>query len=144
MPASPLDLLNLAKNLQAGADNETALRCSVSRAYYAALHRVAEVFDPREHSDQRERESSHVEIASRAELYAKGPNPGRLSAGEIAKMWPKFKRLRVKSDYFLDQDVVDADSVQAINRCERVMALCDDVLQKRSLTDCSSANSTTD
>lgn len=132
MSASPLDLLSLAKNLQASANNEAALRCAVSRAYYAALHRVAEVFESRDLSDQRARESSHVEIVSRAEIYAKGPHPGRQCAGEIAKMWPKFKRLRVTADYELQQDVLTTDCTDAISRCERVMALCDDVLHKRA------------
>ena len=133
MPISSLELLALATQLQASGANEAAWRCAVSRAYYSALHCVAQVFEPREPSDQRERESSHVEIANRAEVYAKGPTPGRFCASEIAKMWPKFKRLRVCSDYYLDQDVTALESADAISRCERVRALCDEVLAKRAL-----------
>jgi uncharacterized protein (UPF0332 family) len=134
MPISSLDLLALAKLLQTSGANEVALRCSVSRAYYSALHCVAEVFEPREPSDQRERESSHVEIIARAEVYAKGPNPARSCASEIAKMWPKFKRLRVRADYRLDQEVPASESAESILRCERVMALCGEVMQKRELS----------
>jgi len=132
MPTSSRELLALARKLQANETSEAALRCAVSRAHYAALHHVAAVFEPRTPSDQRKSESSHEEIIARAEVYGKGANLGRLCALDIAKMWPKFKRLRVKADYDLYQHLSIQECADSITRCEMVMSLCDEVVQKRA------------
>ena len=130
MPTSPSDLLALAKRLQVEDDSEVSLRCAVSRSYYAALLKADATFPQRDLKPTRAGESSHEKIIGRAQVHGNGVHPGRTSALTAAKLLPKLKRTRVKSDYHLDDMVSVAECNEAIIRAESIMASCDDVAKK--------------
>lgn len=130
MTTSTLEILALAKTLQKNADgSEVALRCAVSRAYYAALHTADNIIPGRVAGEVRQ-ESSHECIIGRAQVYGKGVNPGRGAAQTIAKLLPKIKRARVRADYRLHEDVSASDCADVIVTAEMVIDECGVVNQK--------------
>lgn len=132
MPTNPDELLKFAQKIHSEAEDEPAFRAAVSRSYYAALHCVKQTFEPRNTNINPKQESSHEEIIGRAEVYGKGANPGRIQAGTIAITLKKFKRMRVISDYELNQEIGITDRSDALTRCERLFTLCSEIKQKRS------------
>lgn len=131
MPTNPDELLKFAQKIHSEAADEPAFRAVVSRSYYAALHCVKQTFEPRNTSANLKQESSHEEIIGRAEVYGKGLNPGRVQAGTIAITLKKFKRMRVVSDYELNQAIGITESNEARTRCERLFKLCSEIEQRR-------------
>jgi uncharacterized protein (UPF0332 family) len=134
MSVSPLEILNLAKTLQGFSKAEANARCVISRAYYAALHRVEITFEKRADQYRVDGESSHQEIISRAKVYGSNLNPGRTSAAEIAKMMPKMRRTRNSADYELAIQLPTEQVADTVARAERVFALCDEIEKKRLTT----------
>lgn len=132
MPSSARDLLALAERLNTAQSDEAALRCAISRAYYAALHTVDATFDPRISAGPKRPLSSHEEIASRAEVYAKGANPGRQPAASLVKLLLTSKRQRVRADYHLSDTLTLRDSSDNLSRCVRIIALCGQVVEQRT------------
>lgn len=130
MTTNTHDLITLAKSLRRDSVDEATLRCAVSRSYYAALHKADEVFPLRDPNARRVGEGTHEQIIARAQAHGNSVNPGRTSAQNVAKLLPKMKRLRVKADYHLDEDVNVQECDEAIQRAEYVINECDQIDKK--------------
>lgn len=129
MPTSPFDLFTLAERMQSEVGNEAALRCAVSRSYYAALMLADSVFPERKggtHGDK----GSHEKVIDRAVVYGTGVNPGRTSAAQVGKILPKIKRARVRADYYLSETITATESSEALQMAQIVMECCGDVAKK--------------
>ena len=108
---------------------EAQLRCSVSRAYYAALHSVNCLF-PKKVTDVRlDGESSHAEIIGRVTRYGAGLNPGRTSAAFIAKQLPRLRRERNRADYELGHEFSRKEVSEVLTRVKAVLDSCGDVVR---------------
>ncbi len=129
MSSSPLDVMDIAERLQVEVDNEAALRSAVSRAYYAALLTADQTFPHRDNANQGG-ESSHEKIIARAQVYGVGANPGRGPATSVAKLLPKIKRVRVKSDYHLGDTVSETECQDTVVRAKQVISWCDEVTDR--------------
>ena len=130
MSCGPSDLFSLATRL---VENDQAceaqLRCSISRAYYAALHSVNTLF-PKQSTDVRmDGESSHAEIIGRVKRYSAGANPGRTSAAFIAKQLPRLRRERNMADYHLESELSCDEALGVIERVKAVLNHCNDVVR---------------
>lgn len=131
MSVSPPDFLALATRLNTQGCDEITRRCVVSRAYYAALHAVANTFDARPQEVGEQGESSHARVIGRARTYANTLNPGRTNAAQIAKLMPKLRRTRNRADYELDDEFSAQDCDDVALRAATILALCDEVARVR-------------
>lgn len=133
MPCSPLEILTVAKHLQAQSGDEATRRSIASRAYYAALHQTKDTFSPVQTSALAH-ESSHEKIIARAFIYGNSRElkPGRSSAAMIAKTLNKLRRKRNEADYQLDDAFGEGTEIDCLARAEAVMALCAEVAGKMS------------
>ncbi len=131
MSTSPHDLLKLAENLRQQEANESALRCAVSRAYYAALHQVQRVFEQRSQNARINGESSHAEIIGRATAYGNTLSPGRENARTIATYLTRMRHVRNQADYDLDGNFLILECDRVIERSRSVLSLCNEVIEKR-------------
>jgi len=132
MPVTPAELLQLSKELQAMNGPEAMQRCVVSRAYYATLHATDLTFPRTDQSVRIDGESSHAEIIGRAVVFGKSLKPGRSSAALIAHALPRLRKFRNAADYRLHEPLSARDYADVVVRAERVLQLCEDVLQKRA------------
>jgi hypothetical protein len=132
MPCSPRDLLDLAIAQCAAASKEAEHRCVMSRAYYAALHEVANVFDARKTLSTVAGESTHQQIIGCAKAYSNNNNPGRMYAAEIAKLMPRLRRARNVADYDLNDEIQPSASRDMLDRVSKILSLCNDVQRLRS------------
>ncbi len=132
MPTSPSELLGLAVQLHLAGTDEATRRCVVSRAYYASLHAVDQAFTRVPGATRQNGESSHAEIIGRVTAYGNGLNPGRSEARTIAQVIPGLRRLRNRADYRVEEAFTADDCRGVIERAGRVLALCQDVINKRS------------
>lgn len=131
MGCVPTDLFELASRLAQEDACEAQRRCSVSRAYYAALHSVDSLF-PKQATDVRiDGESSHAEIIGRVMRYGAGLNPGRTNAAFIAKQLPRLRRERNAADYHLDKALGHAEVADVIARVRAVLNSCGEVARLR-------------
>lgn len=129
MPCTPLDLLELASSLHDSQIGEAHERCAISRAYYAALHKVEATFPVRA-AFKPDHESSHAEIIGRATAYGNSLQPGRTDANELAYIISRLRRARNQADYKLQQVTSHDEAANVITRAKRVLQLCDNVAQK--------------
>ena len=107
---------------------EITRRACISRAYYSSLHGVQDGFEIEIEPDQ---PSSHKAIIDALTLQSRKPGQGRTNAVILAKLLPKLKRLRVKADYRLDDDVTADDVIRALATAKEAIEKCDDVIRLR-------------
>lgn len=132
MSCNHTEILELAKQL-AGQEkcSEVHNRCAISRGYYACLHLFEQTFQPHPGEMRQDGESSHAVILRRARDYARGANPGRLVAAELAKTMSRLKTDRNDADYKLDIDIPKKSVFEAMERAESIVKGCADVEQRR-------------
>lgn len=132
MPVSPAEILQLSRELQAMDGSEVLQRCVISRAYYATLHATDLTFPRTEGSVRIDGESSHAEIISRAVVFGKSVKLGRTSAALVAQALPRLRKFRNHADYRLHEPLSAREYADVVVRAERVLQLCEDVVQKRA------------
>lgn len=132
MTVKPRDLLDQALALQSGAGEANA-RLAISRAYYAALHRVIEIL-PDESKKADDEGNTHARVIAAVERLAKSVTPGRQAAIQIARALRQLRRARVLADYELDQVLPPTELELSIGRVQLVFDLCADVERLRSAT----------
>lgn len=118
------DFLNFARSLRGIDKPEIDLRCSASRAYYGALHRVDETFKEFGLPVNGRKESSHDRIIGKALHHAKQKKPGKNEAALIASLLPQVKEVRNAADYKLGQDFPLAILDSAMRHVDEVNRLC--------------------
>lgn len=132
MSCNHTEILELAKKLAEEAEcSEAQNRCAISRGYYACLHLFEKTFLPNAEEVRMDGESSHAVIIRRARDYARGPNPGRLVAAELAKTMARLKSHRNDADYNLNIDVSKISVSEFMVRVESVINGCADVERRR-------------
>ncbi|MGX5661571.1 hypothetical protein [Diaphorobacter nitroreducens] len=133
MSCSHTDLLELAKRLAENEErSEVQNRCAISRGYYACLHLFELTFQPGPDEMRMDGESSHAVIIRRARDYARGPNPGRLVAAELAKTMARLKSDRNDADYKLHKNISRVSVSEAMARVESIMDGCAVVENRRN------------
>jgi hypothetical protein len=132
MTISPHDILALAKDLQTSAKNEAEIRSAVSRAYYAAMLLTRDTIEDRRslNNFSDNQDSTHKKIEAIAHTWGVGPNPGRGAASRIAKLLPSMKRLRVRSDYWLDDTITQRECDDLVAQVDVVMSSCAEITKK--------------
>lgn len=104
------EIIGLATNLLQVVDgvspDEATLRCSTSRAYYAALHAADRSLpdDLTVTAEQRRGRSSHQAIIDAVVRWAKSTRPGRTEAITVARNLPKLRDARKNADYNMRSD----------------------------------------
>jgi len=119
MSTSVKEIIELAESLLESvqeSSNEAVLRCSTSRAYYAALH-AASLSLPDElqvSTEEKKGKSSHQVVIDAIVLWAKSLKPGRQEAITMARNLPKLKDARKHADYRLKADFTVEDARQSL------------------------------
>lgn len=119
------ELLCLAKELRAQG-NETAWRCSISRAYYAAFHHADTWHSslPSAGNLPGNPGGKHHDLAGRMTNPSLPNSDARrklsVSAGYILR---ESHRMRVKADYLLSEDITALEAEQLLTSAERVVAI---------------------
>ena len=122
MSTCPADLLHWASTTFAANDQcEVTARACISRAYYSSLHGAKESFNIAINPDQ---PSSHNAVIDALARKSRAPGQGRSSAITMVKLLPKLKRLRVKADYSLNEDIVADDVKRALSTAKVVLDCC--------------------
>lgn len=129
MSICPAELLHWA-NTTFAANNqcEVTARACISRSYYSSLHGAKEAFDIEIDPDQL---SSHKAVIEELERKSRAPGQGRSNASTMVKLLPKLKRLRVKADYSLGEDIVTDDVNRALSTARAVLDCCDEAKRLR-------------
>lgn len=130
MSVKPRDLLDQAVGLKSGT-GEVSARAAISRAYYAALHRVGEILDESTAKEDDEG-NTHLKTIAAVERLAKRVTPGRQAAIQIARVLRQLRRSRVLADYQLEEDVPEHEVEVTLARAQKVFELCDDVERLRA------------
>lgn len=122
MSCSPQEFLSLAQKLCNSAE-EIERRCSVSRAYYAALHWAKEKQDrcPEVHRDTIYG-GTHEEVIQRFLQHTEST-----TAKRIGYMLRDMRNKRESADYELSGLCVESDAQYQISAAERVKKLVDTV-----------------
>jgi uncharacterized protein (UPF0332 family) len=116
MSTSVSDIIGLASRLveskDGNAPEEVELRCSTSRAYYAALHAAEQALpsDLTVTPAVKRGRSSHQAIIDAVVLWAKAVRPGRQEAISVARNLPKLRDARKKADYSMGADFTLEDA----------------------------------
>jgi uncharacterized protein (UPF0332 family) len=132
MPTTPAETLDSAIKIGLlGNPTEADVRSAVSRAYYAALHGVADVFTGSGLSHEK---SSHEIIIERAESYGRSLNPGRTEAQQAARKLKMFKRIRKEADYHLELDFPPVETARAIEMSKAIIEFCSIIKAKQTTT----------
>jgi uncharacterized protein (UPF0332 family) len=121
MSATPSEVFELASSLlKSGVDGvptgEVTLRCSASRAYYAALH-AADLSLPSDltiKAGDRKGKSSHQAVIDAVIVWAKAIRPGRTEAGTVARNLVKLRNFRKKADYHLESGFTENEAAEAL------------------------------
>lgn len=128
MSIQPSQLLELAGRLiEAPCESERQevdLRCSTSRAYYAALHAADDSLP----SDlaltiaERRGKSSHQAVIDRVTLWSKGCRAGRTEAIFIARNLARLRDYRKKADYGTDHNFSFEEASSALRLARETVA----------------------
>lgn len=121
MPTDCGAILDVAREL-AKRDGEAFHRSAVSRAYYAAMHRVVSALPPEFALNEAERRSgsSHEAVIQALTAWGKSVTPGRQNARYASYKLPKLKAARKHADYVLNMDVTQEMANEAIDWAEEV------------------------
>lgn len=120
MSVSTRDIIDLAQSmLEPSAEQpitEATLRCSTSRAYYAALHSASQSLPPERQltGEEKRGKSSHQAVIDAFISWAKSLEPGRQEAIVVARNLPKLKDARKSADYRLKSDFTLTAAQQAL------------------------------
>ena len=128
MSVRPRDLLDQAKSLQSGA-GEVSARGSISRAYYAALHRALEIVPQGVGRD--DERNTHQQVIDAVDRLGRGIAPGRQAAIQIGRLLRQLRKSRVLADYQLAEDLSPDEAETAIGRAEKLFGLCSEVERLR-------------
>lgn len=128
MSSTPTEVLDLATRLLDNSigtnPDEVTLRCSTSRAYYAALHAVddalPEALSPT--ASERKSKSSHQAIIDATILWAKRPGDGRMEAISLARNLPKLRNARKNADYKMTVDFTFEEAKEALRVAQLTVA----------------------
>lgn len=128
MSSTPTEVLDLATRLLDDSNgiipDEVTLRCSTSRAYYAALHAVddalPESLSPS--TSERKGKSSHQAIIDAAVRWAKRPGDGRIEAISLARNLPKLRNARKNADYKMVVDYTLQEAKEALRVAQLTVA----------------------
>lgn len=146
MSCKPIDILNLAKAIAELNDtNETSdayARGVISRAHYAIYHMMNALFpkSDRETQPQKgksdkktQRQGHHEAVIKRATDYARqAPSPSKEIAAQMATQAHKLRVARNRADYYLNQDISQRDTQDALERASLIFELCEQLQQKSS------------
>jgi len=124
MSSTPNEILDLACKLALSSDgtdvNEVTLRCSTSRAYYAAMHAADESLpaDLSPSAAERKSKSSHQAVIDAVLKWANEIRPGRTEARTVARNLPRLRDARKRADYKISEvfTLRDAESALRIAR----------------------------
>lgn len=129
MSVSPKEILDTAEKLRDGVPSESDMRSSASRAYYAALH-AADLSIPDSFRETTLDESTHEATINKARRMSRSNGPGRTEAAQLFGLLPRFKRLRVKADYFIHENFDLDDCKRAIDQAIQALSLCNTISEK--------------
>lgn len=131
MPVSSEDLCSFARKVaQSTASDETALRASASRAYYAAFHALLPMVIRLPKSSKFRPGSSnitHEDFATRLSELARAASCDADSvalkqrAGRLARLVDACRTSRVKADYKLTTEFGVAEAKQQVERAGMVL-----------------------
>lgn len=127
MSVTPAQLLQLANRLaavtEAGSVEEVALRCSTSRAYYAALHAADDSLpaDLAMTLAERRGKSSHQAVIDKVVAWSKAIRPGRTEAIFIARNLTRLKDLRKQADYATGDNYSESDAQIALSLAREIL-----------------------
>jgi hypothetical protein len=133
MTVKPRDLLDQALALQS-SPGEANARLAISRAYYAALHRVVEIL-PDEFKKPDDDGNTHARIIAAIERLSKSVTPGRQAAIQIARTLRQLRKSRVFADYRLDEELPSEELQLTLGRSQHLFDLCADVERLRKTDD---------
>ncbi len=130
MSCCPRDILDAAQQLTRLEDPAEAItRAVISRAYYAALHAVADIYPG---DDLAHHSSSHEAIIGRAQAHGNGLEPGRSEAKQVARDLRLFKAMRKVADYRLNEAVFPGQQLESIHLAESIFRRCEIIEDRRS------------
>jgi uncharacterized protein (UPF0332 family) len=132
MPCQPRDVFRIATLIFESSEksDEAACRSVTSRAYYAVLNRMKEVFGDVERVDS-PTESSHRKIIDRASMFGRQRAPGSDIAARLVKLTDKLRRDRNDADYELDEDHPHKKASDSMTMAKELLSMCDMVELKR-------------
>jgi len=120
MSITPNQILALAKELcdvvEGDQAKEVALRCSTSRAYYAALHAADDSLpaDLALTRADRKGKSSHQAVIDKVVAWSKAVRPGRTEAIFVARNLSRLRDLRKAADYSTGDDFTAEEAATAL------------------------------
>lgn len=124
MTVKPRDLLEQALALRSSG-READARLAISRAYYAALHRVMEIV-PVEFKRDDDDGNTHAQVIAAVERISNTITPGKSAAFQIARTLRQLRKSRVWADYKLTEELPPDELELSLGRSERVFQLCAD------------------
>ena len=113
---TPIDFLTIARELSSG--NEAALRTSISRAYYAALHQAQITAQKYTFKPNLDSASSHQDVIDFLAGF------GERDYKTVAIYLKRARRLRKKADYQLSAPITAQDVQTCIDLAQQVFKLC--------------------
>ena len=128
MSIQPNQLLDLASRLMdvpsESERQEVDLRCSTSRAYYAALHAADDSLPPDLALTLSERrgKSSHQAVIDKVTIWSKGCRAGRTEAIFIARNLARLRDYRKKADYGTDRNFSFEEALSALKLARETVA----------------------
>ena len=129
MSLKPRQLLEFAESLEVEA-GETHVRAAISRAYYAALLRAAQVTPSEFRKSPADRiENTHAQVIAAVERYAASLRPGRTLARQVAQNLTKLRADRVNADYHLETDITAIQAKTHLARARITLEWCDDIFR---------------
>lgn len=135
MPVEALEFLRVAKRLLEGSPGEIDRRCSISRAYYAALHTLDLTLPAGAAGTgpgRADGESTHMVIIDRARQLGVSRLPGNSAAVQLARLMTKLRRSRNEADYDLKLTIGSRETEDFMARVDKALSLCDDVTRLRA------------
>lgn len=129
MPVSCRDLKMFSGALATDSSDETQLRASISRAYYATFHALLPLAERLPKSAICRKDATHVTHQELSERYFEWRTSGvhpqlarlKTTATQIAKATEVSRALRVKADYRLAATVTLGDAKSQIERTQRIL-----------------------
>lgn len=122
MSVTPSDFLAEAKAAAIRSD-EIGRRQAISRGYYAAYHWAESLSGQFANPASYGRARTHQELIDRMQSVDRKKIKGGTLANQIAPLLARGRALRVKADYFLNEDIFESEARAAIAHAERVQAL---------------------
>lgn len=125
------DIAQLARDLNLPTANEARIRCSVSRAYYAAYHYCDQAANtwcnPLPEAEKKDR-PTHAQLYLRLEKFSKDKvTEKELQA--MAKEAKNLRLLRVKADYNLTDSLDQKTVTRSLSYMSQVKSYLDSIIK---------------